>query len=156
MNNVYFMFHNGKGGNLPRRLLSLAIKLRTFGRFSHVECLMPDGYSYTSTLDGANGVTRRLIDYKEHPERWTAVKVPKTEREIAQIYHNFQYEIGKGYDLKAILFTELFKFGKQNDNKWYCSELCAYLHGAKKFRISPNKFYKLLMSEGYKTTEEVL
>jgi len=65
------------------------------------------------------------------------------------IYDELRELTGAKYDWKGIFFTFIFSWvHKQDDKKWWCSELTAYilnLHVRNmNFRISPNKLAKRL------------
>lgn len=44
---------------------------------------------------------------------------------------------GKGYDWLGILFTFIYPFRAQDQNKWWCSEAVAYVIGEDKYHIHP-------------------
>lgn len=83
---------------------------------------------------------------------WYLVDLPEiySEKQELEIYNMLKKMEGAKYDWKGILLYFIFAFvHKQDDNKWWCSEICAYainqfINPNFKYRISPNKLAKKL------------
>ena len=135
---IYAAFHKGdKKGFFPK-LLSGAIKWWTHSEYSHVELYFEStGESFSAAgLDGK--VRFKNIRYS-HPERWTFVSIPWANesyvRSLAKTH------VGDRYDYKGIFLTFVLPLRRQDNNKWWCSEICAFLIGLHPFRISPGEMY---------------
>lgn len=83
---------------------------------------------------------------------WYMVDIPEiySEKQEYEIYNMLKKMEGAKYDWKGIFFYFIFSFvHKQDDNEWWCSEICAYIinrfiNPNFKYRISPNKLAKKL------------
>ena len=99
-----------------------AIAWATWGRYSHVEIRFSDGMCFSSSgRDG--GVRFKQINIA--PANWDIVHLsvlPVQEEAVIRAW--CQTQVGKLYDWKGILCF-FFPGDIQNNNKWYCSEICA-------------------------------
>jgi len=80
---------------------------------------------------------------------WHLVDYRMPEFQEQNIYNDLKKLEGAKYDWKGIFLTFIFKwFNKQNDKKWWCSEICGYILDEyivhMNYRISPNKLAKKL------------
>lgn len=96
-------------------------KWRTAGDYTHVEIVFTaSGMSFSSSQrDG--GTRFKNIDYSSG-DKWDVVLVPGApDKEVEKWCKEQQ---GKKYDWRGIL--GIFTFGKykNNNNKWWCSEIC--------------------------------
>lgn len=92
----------------------------------------------------------RFEDIKLTPKHWYLVDIPVDYETEVKIYKEMEKLKGAKYDWKGIFLTFIFKwFKKQDDKKWWCSELCAFIlnehydHNIP-LRIHPNKLAKVL------------
>ena len=94
----------------------------TRSKYYHTE-IMINGYRVISVP--GNGL---VID-KSLPhdiDNWDIVKVPKfsvTTSEYEEIFTWLSEQVGKDYDIKGILFSQIFKWNTHNPDKWFCSEI---------------------------------
>ncbi len=142
--------------NRPKRwLVSKIVKIFAGNKGSdwqrditHVEIIFKDGMSFSSSgFD--NGVRFKKINYEKHLERWKIVEVdPFETRGVNELYFKSSLEkyVGLKYDFWGVIW--FFGFNKrkdrlQNNNKWWCSEICAYVLEVTNYRISPYELFKL-------------
>lgn len=114
-----------------------------FGGFSHCELVFSDGMSFSSSP--REGKCRfKSIKYDD---KWVMVDLDwigdLNEGEIRLQCIN---EVGKKYDYLGIFFTFVLPIHVDDRKKWWCSEICTKMIGIKKFRISPNRLFKVLMN----------
>jgi hypothetical protein len=119
---------------------------------SHAEILFSDGYAGTSDK-GLGGIAIYPLNYKSH--EWVSIDIPCTPEEEADVRKFFEEdEKGCGYDMKGIVFAQLFRWNIQSKDKWFCSEACTaalqrvkglkFLHNLKPHNVDPGKLFKLL------------
>lgn len=99
---------------------SAIIRWRDWSDYSHVELIMPDGKLLGANLDGVKlrdpyKVAKRLI-----------LEIEVTEEQANRIYLNAMMQIGKKYDWAGI-FGFVASRNWQETDKWFCSELIAWL-----------------------------
>lgn len=103
----------------PYSLFSLAIKLVTFSRWSHVAVMLSEDEVIDSTfLHGVavNSTSKFLSNYKRH-----SIVDVKVKDEQAAIKFALQ-QVGKPYDWTALLGLVLQRNWQRADS-WFCSEL---------------------------------
>jgi uncharacterized protein YycO len=112
---------------LGHALSSSLIAWFSSGHFSHVDCVMPDGYlvgAQSSRVDGyPEGVRRRRAHYTTWKRR-VVFDVPATAAQKKKFYAFLTAQIGKPYDHQAILGFVLGRDWREDDS-WICSELQA-------------------------------
>jgi len=65
--------------------------------------------------------------------------------------------VDKSYDYYGILFYFVFWFvRRQKENKWWCSEICSFLLGWDKFRVSPNRMARKYKAPRQKFTMKMI
>lgn len=106
---------------------SALIEWYSHGLYSHVDSILPDGRllgaRYGKDGAAAPGVQMRNPDYEVF-NRKLAIELPTTD-EIEVAYYGFLHEqIGKPYDMTAILGFVSGRDWMEGDS-WYCSELVA-------------------------------
>lgn len=100
---------------------SLAIRLFTWSRFSHVGIIDGD---YVIEAVGFKGVIKTPIE--EFKARYSYTEEAYFYCDSVDEALSLAYdEIGKGYDWLAI-FGHIFRRRWDNPDKWVCSELIAY------------------------------
>lgn len=145
---MYIAFYKGKKGNF----FDKAISIWTLSKYSHCELLDKEKNFYTSSpRDG--GVRRKKIDI--YLEKWDLyklnIKSPQKYKWLKEFYETTK---GAEYDWLGIVFSEVFPFGIEDPNKYYCSEWCLYYlkyfcHlDIEKTQISPGGLFKLLKKKG--------
>jgi uncharacterized protein YycO len=107
-------------------IVSRAIRLRTWGRFSHVQIITnpesePAGKIEVISAD-AEGVVCR--DIREHEwENYEILTYPEmTEEERINVVKFSLQQVGRPYDFVGLGSFLLYK-EMQNDSRWFCSEL---------------------------------
>lgn len=104
------------------------IRWVTRSAFSHVELLASPptaGAGLAWSASGRDGGVRcKVITF--HPDRWLFEPVPWAP---ANTFDRIRPELGKPYDYRGILFTQLFNLRRHSARRWFCSELCAYALG---------------------------
>jgi len=137
-------FYSGGGKNegFGAVVTSAAIAAWTRCKYTHVELVFPDGFSYSSSgWDG--GVRRKIITYS-HPERWKFVTVDVGETPYSRKCRDrFDRILGKPYDHMAIWLTEVLPLKRENPNAWYCSESVKYALGLPRpWAVSPARLLR--------------
>ena len=99
----------------------------------------------SSPIDGEVRFERINI-YSKH---WYVVDIPIKYEDEVKAYKEMKKLVGAKYDWKGIFLTFIFKWiDKQDDKKWWCSEICSYVlnkyYISIPIRIHPNKLAKLL------------
>lgn len=134
------IFYKGKG-----KLLDKAIRLWTWGPYSHVEIRFEEHLSFSSSWrDG--GV--RFRDLPINVDHWDRLKVNTTTEITERMLWWCAQRRGVKYDLVGIFgFFSLFGSSIEDAAKWYCSEICAaaltrFDVSEFKRKISPSKLYQ--------------
>jgi hypothetical protein len=141
------IFWIGKSGILG----TLVRVFKGFGS-NHVELLFSDGMSGTS--DVVKGICFYRLNYL--PENWIAIDIPCTPEEEAEVRKFFEVdEKGCGYDMRGIVFAQVFPWGIESKDKWFCSEACVaalqrvksltFLKDLKPYTIDPGELLKILV-----------
>lgn len=100
-------------------LISRLIQLRTFSKFSHVS-IEVDGTVYESHIK--MGVVESPYPYTYNTAEFETVEIKWNEAIMKEF---LKRQVGKKYDLFAI-FVLLGNESDRNDNgKWFCSELAS-------------------------------
>lgn len=98
-----------------------AIKLYERGWPSHVDAIMPDGSLLGARIE--NGVAIRKPGYVKFA-RTELIRLPAGEG-IASVFYGFlRQQLGKPYDVKAIIAFALPRDWR-DPRAWFCSELIA-------------------------------
>lgn len=125
-----------------RGLLSTAICWWTWGKWSHVEICVPDGYLGARLI---GGVQVRAFDYIR-PRREEFREIAVTENEVGRFMAFARAQIGKPYDWLAIVGFGLRGRWSVAPHRWFCSELVdasfaaagvEILHANAAYRLSP-------------------
>lgn len=104
----------------------------------------------STTRGGAKGVRfAPACVVLNHPDRWDYIEVEISNKQYADIILLAETETGCLYDYKGIFGFFWFR-NVQDPEKWYCSEICAYLADKigliklSNYRISPRRLAKIL------------
>lgn len=138
-----------KGNKLKNRKatwLDTLICIATRGQYSHVELVYHMNYETntawtwsSSPMDG--GVRNAIINL--HPDRWDVYTV-EGALDNGKLHEWFSQHRGKKYDWFGALGVK-FKIFKQDNNKWFCSEIVAsYFQMKRPHRQSPIRLYRAL------------
>lgn len=152
---LYICFHK------PKSIVGFLITLRTLGKYSHCEFIYND-YVY---LSNPGGVRIKPFIYKDNMD----IFVLDSHIEIPVVLEEFKKLKGKGYDYRAIFFSQLLKLGIEHNDKYFCSELCIHLinkgldesltYNLKKLKaneFSPSKLFKYLKNMELIKEKEVI
>ena len=151
-----FYIHMPKITRPKRWLVSRIVKIFAGNKGSdwqrnitHVELVFSNGDSFSSSSFD-DGARFKKIDYQKHPERWKIFEIDpfggrNVEAEEQVLKYFCQDYVGKKYDFWGVIWY--FGFNKrkdrlQNNNKWWCSEIIAWVLGETSFRISPYELYR--------------
>ena len=128
-----------------------------FYGYSHCEIVFDKIYGHSdgkwmccSADARTNEVRFKKIDIESR--HWLIIDIPEidTVEKEQQVFNLMKTIDGAKYDWKGIFLSFILPwFKKQDDKKWWCSEICAYVlnkfvNETFKFRISPNKLAKKL------------
>lgn len=119
---IALAFYRGKGD-----WIDATIRAVTRSEFSHVELVRSQSADLLGRFDiiGASwrdrGVRERTMPLDR--EHWTLLPVPwATDR----AYDRAAQHLGARYDLVGVMFSQLLALRREDDSRWFCSELCAY------------------------------
>lgn len=136
-------FYKANTGTLVDRLIDLWTGKKGF---SHVEIVFdklfvtkPNKRLFFSSSPREGRV--RLKELELDNQYWVFVDVDYDEVEI---YKKCVKQLNKKYDWLGIIFWFVLPLKKEDSNKWWCSEICAYMLGLENYRIHPNKLYKII------------
>lgn len=125
MTGVTLAFYKGRADKLWHRIQDWAVRVATNSIYSHVE--MIDGVAEAGnmhrclTASGREGGVRAKNIFLRS-EAWDMVLVPCDNVYAVDF---IETKIGKKYDYKAILLTQLINLGAEDPDKWFCSEIIA-------------------------------
>ncbi len=121
-------------------LLDTAINIWTGGYgYSHVELVFSDGMSFSSSPREGE-VRLKKIDFD--PDKWEFCDLRNYDMDEARVRAQAENFVGRDYDWKGIFLWFVLSIKKQDNSKWWCSEIIAFLLKWQNFRISPNKLAK--------------
>ncbi len=134
-----------KGSGLLDRL----IQMWTFSKYSHCELIFSDEASFGNSLVAPfrTQFSHKFYSYVD----WDIVEVdvPQDKENLMRAFCWTQ--VDKRYDWKAIFFSMILPFKKEDPNKWICSEICVaafhvagYFGGTKACTVNPGKFAKMI------------
>lgn len=98
-------------------MVSYFIRLKTTGKYSHIEFLLDDETTLGSRSSG--GVKERPLD--SFPTVWN-FEIDVTQGQHDKTFAFAFAQKGKSYDYTAIVGIELDRDWRE-DNSWYCAEL---------------------------------
>lgn len=108
-------------------------KLFTWGDYSHVSWICEDGSEYGAEMHGGVMHMPHWGDPTRHNvgteiDLYDFV-IPLTKDEVMRLEYFFEQECGKAYDWTGVFafmwFLRLIGIGRNNDARWFCSELFA-------------------------------
>ena len=134
--------------------LDKLIKGWTGYKYSHCELVFSDGVTIGTSLRSPFKVESKKVNYNKG--YWDLIDIKLDMDQEIRIRTFCNAQIGKEYDWTAIWFSHLLPFKIQDDNKWFCSELCVaafqkikYLPHELPSQINPGEFYKLILKYEY-------
>jgi len=132
-------------------ILDRLIQFWTFSKYSHCELIFSDGSSFGTSLTSP---FKTQFTYKMYfHQHWDIVEVDVPPEKELLIKAFCWTQVDKKYDWKAIFFSMILPFRKEDPSKWICSEICVaafhvadYFGGIKACTVNPGKFAKLIKS----------
>ena len=106
-------FYTGRG-----KILDRLIRKWTKSKYSHVELIINNISYSASPRDG--GVRKKIIKYEA--ENWLIFDL-KNIFDINIALKFLNQNLGQKYDLRGIIFSQVFNLELHNKNKYFCSEL---------------------------------
>ena len=150
-----FVFYKGRGGGLLSKFIGWAIRWRTNGKFSHVECVFPDftadGKSLCFSSSEMDGGSRfKMIGVDNDPD-WFVVDAPWLDASRCMKW--CEERKGRPYDFRAIARFAL-GIPMPNNGIDFCSESQARMCQDQGFfldvdpsSVSPQDFLYLVMGK---------
>ena len=106
-------FYTGRG-----KILDRLIRKWTKSKYSHVELIINNISYSASPRDG--WVRKKIIEYEA--ENWLIFDL-KNIFDINIALKFLNQNLGQKYDLRGIIFSQVFNLELHNKNKYFCSEL---------------------------------
>ena len=131
--------------------VSSLIKWWTKSDFSHCEIII-DNYWISSGPRGGAYIQK----LRPLTDKYIYVNVSVQQDKIHEALYFAFCQIGTKYDWLGIFFTQFIKMNAQNEDKWFCSEICTSLlqimnnkqvQNLKSVDQSPGDLYKLFRKE---------
>lgn len=130
-------------------LVSRAIRLYTWGDWSHVGVLLPDNTVIDSTLTYKGVSQRSLEQFQSEDSKWEIIEHQGLSEELIGF---MKQQIGKPYDFTGILGLP-FRKDWENDDRWFCSELIAWaakqagtpIINKDAWRVTPQDLYQAVL-----------
>lgn len=128
-NPVYLALYKGNGKKLLHKIEDAAIRLFTWGKYSHCEIAVKKPHFYTgenipeyyfecySASPREGGVRKKRIDL--HDGKWDLIELEISEEQVKAYFERTK---GKKYDFLGA-FGILLPF-KHSKSKYFCSEWC--------------------------------
>jgi hypothetical protein len=151
----------------PSSFFGSLIRLKTCSAYSHCELLFSDGTRFgidASFKSGFYRVDGHLktpdsksgYDGKEwNAENWDCISIEGGDEEKTRKW--CEEHVGLEYDWKGVVFCQLFPWGIESKNKWFCSEISTaglqaglypQVLGLKPYQIAPHKLAPILEHNG--------
>ncbi|WP_343560424.1 hypothetical protein [Kiloniella sp. b19] len=137
---TYLAFYKGTG-----KWWNKLIRLWTRGPYSHCEIVTSKPNSWRKTAQSLSasewdgGVRKKTIDFTT--DNWDLIPVAIDCDRLSQA----KGEIGAKYDWVGILFSQILPLSREHPDKWFCSELAAFVIGLPDpHHFSPNSLYRKL------------
>lgn len=126
MARYWVAFYRGEG-----RMMDRVIRFASRAPYSHVELIRQedrpregDVATCLSSSGRDKGVRIKAIELK--PGRWSIYEVPWAHPDT---WARGEVHLGKPYELWMMIWSQLFKFNRNDRHKWFCSELVAHALG---------------------------
>ena len=154
-------FYKGNGHGVMQLIVHFLIRLRTWGKYTHVELIddggskdMSDWVWYGATTRNPGGTAKRHIEF--HYKNWDIFELSK-EVEYQPAFTWMDRHLGHKYDWLGIWFYQFLRIRIESPQNFFCSE---YIAGALQntdlmkedkaapTSYSPHKLYKKLLGKG--------
>jgi len=120
----------------------------SLAKYSHCELVFSNGEFFSSS--GRDGGVR-FKKIKSDEKKWDFFEIKISAENEKKVREFCEAQIGKKYDWRAIIFSQLFELNRENSKKWFCSEICAaalqrvgFLKNEKPHLLSPNELFVAL------------
>jgi hypothetical protein len=122
--------------------------------YSHVELVFSDGQCFSSSYpDGGC----RFKQINVNSGRWVVIDLDRQVHHLnetqARVRAQKLVDSQCKYDVRGILFYQIFNWKTQDKNRWWCDEAVAWACGIQPFRNNPNKLAKMLGVPAAKTIQ---
>lgn len=145
------IFYKGKGG-----LFSRLIRWFKKTPYSHCEIVFSNMLCGTSS-EHYDGVVCYLLKQPINLKEWDIIEIecdPHEEYLVQNVFCVEEYNCG--YDWLGIILCQIFPWGRQHQEKWFCSEICTYalkrishlkryLDTIKPHYVDPGELYNILV-----------
>lgn len=146
---IQVAFYKGSGS-----VFSKLIKIWTRSEYSHTE-LVIDG-NWITSYPSKGVLNRRLQDTSDfNINEWDIITIDQYEySSVSILYRYLTDQSSCKYDWFGIIFSQFFKIGYNQDDKWFCSELVTKLLqillvykvlDLQPNKVSPQKLYEVLL-----------
>ena len=150
--NVIIALKKNENKGFFSKIYAALIKIWTCSKYFHSEIII-DNY-WISSYPGCGVELHQLESDFSKDWDYFKVVVPTLTKAQEKIFWNYiKDQKDTGYDWKGIFFSQIFKFGINNNKKWFCSEIVTKILQMLYFspvlkcvpnKISPAKLYKLI------------
>jgi len=138
-------FYLANKGNVYDKLISAY----TNSEFSHTELIFGDDITFSSSpIDKG---TRFSNINKFDLSCWIIFELDITKLNLTETYIKAEAKKLNNYkyDWVGIFFSQFLKLNIENNQKWWCSEVVAYLLGLKNKNVSPSELFLELLKNNY-------
>jgi hypothetical protein len=111
--------------------------------YSHCEIMFTDGQCFSASPREDSCRFKEISDIQTSG-KWTIVPLSTSIYNEALIRTAAQEHIGKKYDWLGIFLHEFLPLNVDDNDKWWCSEICAFLLKQRDYKVSPNYLAKKL------------
>ena len=114
-------FYKGKG-----RWHNKLIRWWTKSVYSHVEMIMPDGFTWVSISPFYNSTVSSRVNLNFDPHKWDFLFFDISHAQYKEIIKFYSLTKGSRYDWIGMIASQFLPFRIKHRNRWYCSEWIAY------------------------------
>lgn len=140
-----------------KRFFSTLIRWYKKSIYSHCEIVFSNNFCGTSS-EQCNGVIYYYLKEPINESEWDIIEIecdPHEEYMIQNVFCVEEYHCK--YDWLGIILCQIFPWGRQHKNKWFCSEICLYalkrishlkkyIDSIKPHYVDPGELYNILIN----------
>jgi hypothetical protein len=142
-------FYIAKKGDWLDKLIALA----TSGPFSHVEIILKDNISFSSS--SRDHGTRFKYNINFNSGSWELLDLSKFNLDYNSMFNFCNLQINKPYDYIGTFFGAGLNLDMECKKKWFCSEIIAKIldvgglkyNSEEYYHLNPNSLYKIIKSK---------
>ena len=126
--------------------MSWILRLRC-GKYIHVELIFPEPYIYVTNSFSSRITGPRFKKIKYNNRYWDFVTLDKKYQDDILLIRERCFSIVKvlpKYDFVGAVFEAGYDIPLEIRERWYCSELIAYILGIKKYGVDPVELFYIL------------